>query len=344
MPQQQHLVCTLHHSMLSMAAVSAGATGVYRRKVVFPELNSNPRTDSEFRSKSCPAHHRGRSVLEDLPIDMVSDFPLDPMHLLYLGVVKKIIGLWMKRRRGSPQKLTTKSIDNLNKKMSSYIMYYPDEFQRKPRRMDHYKMWKATEFRDFLLYTGPIALKGVITNSAYKHFMALSTAARILVSSEHSKYNKAAEDLLKYVVCHFKTLYGVENLTYNVHCLLHLAADTMKYGQLDKFSAFKFEAYLGKIKRKIRTAYLPLQQICNRIAEMRSVTEIKARVLSEVVYSKPVSNTSKYLQAVFPAFTITANKLGADCVLMRSKDVVRVIAFINKDKFVGKIVENVSEF
>ncbi|TNN14785.1 calcium-transporting atpase sarcoplasmic endoplasmic reticulum type (calcium pump), partial [Schistosoma japonicum] len=32
---------------------------------------------------------------ECLPLNMVNDFPLDPMHLVYLGVVVKLITLWM---------------------------------------------------------------------------------------------------------------------------------------------------------------------------------------------------------------------------------------------------------
>lgn len=209
-----------------------------------------------------------------MEINLVDDVPLDPMHLVYLGVTKKMIGLWMERKRGNSEKLSLSLIAVLNEKMVAFSKFYPQEFQRKPRRIDHYKMWKATEFRDFLLYTGPAALKDILKASTYKHFMALSTAARILSSSEYLKYNKAASDLLYYYVLHFGTLYGTDHITFNVHGLLHLADDCARFGPLESFSAFKFESYLGKLKRKLRTAYLPLPQICNRIAELRSVETI----------------------------------------------------------------------
>lgn len=57
-------------------------------------------------------------------------------------------------------------------------------------------------------------------------------------------------------------------MTFNVHGLLHLANDSAKYGPLETFSAWLFESYLGKLKRKLRISH-PLSQICNRIAEMR---------------------------------------------------------------------------
>lgn len=279
------------------------AKGTFEGKVVFPELNSNLRTNLEFRNQNCPNHHNGKSELEKLNINMVDDIPLDPMHLVYLGVMKKLIGLWVERKRGNSEKLSLSSIALLNSKMIEYARFYPQEFQRKPRRIDHYKMWKATEFRDFLLYTGPIALKDILSASTFKHFMAFSTAIRILSHPDYLKYNRAANDLLIYFVRNFSKLYGITHLTYNVHGLLHLASDCANFGQLEQFSAFKFESYLGKLKRKLRTAYLPLPQICNRIAEMRSLNSLEKKVSQkEFVLSKPIKNTNQFAEALFSAY------------------------------------------
>jgi hypothetical protein len=50
------------------------------------------RTNVSFRNKQCVAHHHCRSILENLNyLDMVKDIPIDPMHLLDLGVMKKIL-------------------------------------------------------------------------------------------------------------------------------------------------------------------------------------------------------------------------------------------------------------
>lgn len=321
------------------------AKGAHEGKIVFPELRSIPRTNAEFRNKNCSSHHNGTSELEKLDINMVDDIPLDPMHLLYLGVVKKLIGQWMERKRGSPEKLSLQAIAQINEQMVEYAKFYPIEFQRKPRRIDHYKMWKATEFRDFLLYFGPVALKGVMKASTFKHFMTLSTAARILSSSDYLVYNQAASDLLFYFVRNFKTLYGITQITYNVHGLLHLANDCAKFGPLESFSAFKFESYLGKLKQKVRSAYLPLPQICNRILEMRSLDSEDNNVAQkEIVFSRPVQNTNKFKQAEFKNFVINAEKNGQNCILMKSDQAVRVIEFIGEDTFIGEEVENIEEF
>ena len=49
-------------------------------------------------------------------------------------------------------------------------------------------------------------------------------------------------------------LYGKDMLVYNVHGLTHLAADAMRFGPLDTFSAFPFENFLGKIKKGFQTS------------------------------------------------------------------------------------------
>ncbi|XP_011880166.1 PREDICTED: uncharacterized protein LOC105568806 [Vollenhovia emeryi] len=68
----------------------------YLNRMIYPYLNScQLRTDNDFRLKLQENHHTGTSILESIPnINMVNDFPSDPMHLIFLGVVKKLISLW----------------------------------------------------------------------------------------------------------------------------------------------------------------------------------------------------------------------------------------------------------
>jgi hypothetical protein len=44
-----------------------------------------------FLSKHRKNHHIGESPLEQLDIDMISSFPLDYMHLVLLGVFKRLV-------------------------------------------------------------------------------------------------------------------------------------------------------------------------------------------------------------------------------------------------------------
>ncbi|OXU21305.1 hypothetical protein TSAR_009580 [Trichomalopsis sarcophagae] len=52
---------------------------------VLLDSNAERMSDSSFRSYKNAAHRKAS------PIDMVRQFVLDPMHLLYLGVTKRIL-------------------------------------------------------------------------------------------------------------------------------------------------------------------------------------------------------------------------------------------------------------
>nr|XP_037285805.1 uncharacterized protein LOC119178671 [Rhipicephalus microplus] len=71
--------------------------GVYcEGRVCFPNVNARKRTDDSFRLKVQEEHHTGESILEELPFDLVKDIPLDYMHLVCLGVMNKLLTLWVR--------------------------------------------------------------------------------------------------------------------------------------------------------------------------------------------------------------------------------------------------------
>ncbi|XP_065643787.1 uncharacterized protein LOC136075223 [Hydra vulgaris] len=149
--------------------------------------------------------------------------------------------------------------------------HIPREFSRKPRSLLEYKKWKATELRQFLLYTGPVVLKNVLKDTVYSNFLDLSVAIRILLSPNLlSKNLDYAEQLLKYFVVTFSKLYGENQLVYNIHSLIHLPSDAKRYGVLDNVSAFRFESYLGRLKKLVCKPQNPTGQVVRRIIEGHS--------------------------------------------------------------------------
>lgn len=129
--------------------------------------------------------------------------------------------------------------------MKDFTKYIPTEFARRPRGLKDCKRWKATEFRQFLLYTGPIVLRKILSKDKYEHFLTLHVAIIILASEKyHLKYNNYARELLKHFVTTTKVIYGSHFLIHNIHNLLHLADDVVRFGLLDSFSNFSSEIYL----------------------------------------------------------------------------------------------------
>lgn len=61
-----------------------------RIAVTEDERQREIRSDETFRNRYQPNHHKERSILEDLPIDMVKAFPIsDSLHLFDLGITKR---------------------------------------------------------------------------------------------------------------------------------------------------------------------------------------------------------------------------------------------------------------
>lgn len=149
-------------------------------RMTFPQLDCHLRTDESFQNKSDEDHHLGESILENLGIGMVSQVPLDYMHLVCLGVMKRLLHFWYKGPYDV--KIPFKNYEKLSNVICSYKVYITKEFCRKPRSLMEVDRFKATEFQQFLLYTGVVALKNLLPNNQYYNFLLLSCAIRILLT------------------------------------------------------------------------------------------------------------------------------------------------------------------
>lgn len=96
-------------------------------------------------------------------------------------------------------------IQEISLKQLEFKHQIPDEFCRKPRSLLDVRHWKATDFRLFLFYTGPVVLKDYIPENIYQNFMSLHVAFILLSKFSDIDY---AEELLKYFVSTFVQIYG----------------------------------------------------------------------------------------------------------------------------------------
>lgn len=171
-------------------------------RVVFPNLKCSLRTDASFKNKIQPEHHNLTSILEDTGIGMVSQLPLDYMHLVCLGVMKKLLQFWIRGKMHV--RIKSHLLQSVSNKYVNMRKFIPKEFARYPRSLFEIDRWKATEFRLFLLYTGPVLLKNVLPLRIYAHFLCLSVSIRILCHTRLCiDQRKYAHELLIYFVKNF---------------------------------------------------------------------------------------------------------------------------------------------
>lgn len=64
-------------------------------RMTFPENNASLRTNEAFRLRLDENYHIHTSPLEELDFDMVKQVPLEYLHLVLLGVTKKMFRMWL---------------------------------------------------------------------------------------------------------------------------------------------------------------------------------------------------------------------------------------------------------
>jgi hypothetical protein len=116
----------------------------HKRRVVFSASRGNLRTDSGFRELAQEEHHLGGTIFSELPINLVTQVPFEYMHLVCLGVTRKLINLWLKGEV-SRFRLSSKEVFTISAGLIKCKPFFPSEFSRKPRSLQFIATWKATE-------------------------------------------------------------------------------------------------------------------------------------------------------------------------------------------------------
>lgn len=336
-PARAYIKCIKSHGGYH-ACDKCTENGEFHGRVIYLSTNAKLRTDTSFLFQEDKEHHMGNSPLLKLNIGMVSTCPIDYMHNVCLGVMRKILCIWIgiTRNTNIRVRLRSRLINMMSDHLISLKPFIPVEFNRKPRSLNELQRWKATELRTFLLYLGPLILKDVLDLAVYEHFALLNCAITILLSEKYILQFGLdfTRNLLNLFVNHSKKIYGVEFLVYNVHALCHLPDDVQKYGPLNVFSAFPFENYFAEIKALVRSAHKPLQQICNRlhetsllgvqITEEMSLIHFMEHIEGPLLHRVPVYKQYKKISFKDCMFSISNYSLSDSYFLTKENKVIRI--------------------
>jgi len=269
-PAKSFLKCVKNHNAY-YGCDRCYQKGTWKGRVVFLEPTASKISDKAFAEQKFSNLHVGVSPLLELKIGLTSTFPIDFMHMAVLGVIRRLLFLWRDGTGYHKPFFSHKLLAEFNEKILTIKEFWPSDFNRKPRSLGELERWKATELRSFLLYYGPVILKKYLPDNVYHNFLCFHVAISILVNENYNKlYNDYADKLLNIFVLNMGQIYGEEILVYNSHGLLHLASDAKRLGNLDSFSAFPFENYLGQMKRLLRNANNPVCQMVKRLEEQSS--------------------------------------------------------------------------
>lgn len=85
-----------------------------------------------------------------------------------------------------------------------------------------------------------------------------------------------SEKMLDEFIERFQQLYGIEEMTYNIHLVTHIVDCSRDYGPLWAFSLFVFEDVNGVVKKYVKGPKEPIIQIANRcvMSHIRNNAEV----------------------------------------------------------------------
>ncbi len=210
-----------------------------------------PRTNKEHKEHAAKAEAsrvaiygvKGSSVLSQLPdFDIIFNFVFDCMHAIDLGIIRQLFGLWFDSKNFKEKFYIGSSYNKnlINSRLANLTV--PTNITRLPRSLKESNFWKASEWRNCLLYYFPFILRDILQPAYFKHFMLLSEAAFILNGTSISQQDLfAATRRLNDFVKNFEGLYRESALSFNLHILLHACQCVSRWGPLWAYSAYGFE-------------------------------------------------------------------------------------------------------
>lgn len=239
------------------------------RRCILPVTIGEPRTNEEYERGDYIGEHQlkvGESPLKGL-IGMATDTPFEYMHLVS-NIMKrwlevKVCGLYKEEAQFSEWQYHV-----VNRRIQQLSEFCPDDFSRKPRSLDEFEHFKATEYRQQLFHIGPALYHDLIPSNEFQHFLLLHISFKILSRENPSKADlRWADKALELYVTKCKFHYDETFMSFNFHGLRHLIQDVIRNGPLDDFSAYCYENNMRFMNKMLRKQHQTLQQVAHRLAE-----------------------------------------------------------------------------
>jgi hypothetical protein len=361
-PAKAYVAQVLGHAG-KLSCFRCNISGFYSKthqKTYFPTKSGEIRTENDFRNRTQPGHHIGYSILEEIPpfFKLTVNIPYDFMHLILLGVLKKILLAYFYQAKKKLPKYIQSSINKLIRRLRKYVC---SDFARKPRELNYLKMFKATELRLFLLYLGPVLFNSAVKRKYpdhYREFMLLHCASVIFCGEKSSspEFVSYAQKLYDIFVKEFPNLHSKYSVSANVHALLHVEQDVRKYGSFDKFSAFKFENEFRHMKAVLKKNGSFIQQFVKRKHEFSSLNVIsKSQAAPKIAGARAYNGVHLrselkgpcYKTLQFRTFSITTNRPN-NCILLKSGEYMLVdqishVAAGSKLAVCGRLLQGIDD-
>ena len=294
-----------HQSFHACEFCLSVAESIEHTTVFLDPFPSDPLTHNNFVDRMYPEKHAvgSRSPFLAVSHDIVQDWPVDMMHCVFAGVVRRMLEFMNKRGR-VPVRLNNDMKRAISERL--VLQKSPSDLQRSSRSFFDWPNWSCTEKRMFLMYTGLFSMREIIVDSLWDAWANLSCAIHLLSRPSPSENDISfAERLLRdhHIAAASNRVLGRKFPTINSHLLLHLPECVRRHGSLDLFSAFSYENFNMILKKHLHGRRFPLQEVVKRILEeeklqtIRTKNDVRRRERSAIISSRNPDNHWGFFEA-----------------------------------------------
>lgn len=202
---------------------------------------------------------------------------------------------------------------------------------------------KGTEFRQYLLYVGPLLLKGIIGEENIGNLIKLQIASTIFTHKRFAKYYTEADTLMRMFIVEFAAIYHPSHVVYVVHSLCHIKHFVELYGPWDNFSTFEYESYNCTVKHFLKSNVKPFTQVTNRIVEIYRAPKHDTVNQPKNIEISDQRESGSYSKLKFYDLVFRIDQYGQSFALLKSGRAVKLLSIYlneNEVKLTGKPFKN----
>ncbi|CAE6402042.1 unnamed protein product, partial [Rhizoctonia solani] len=234
----------------------------------------------------------GPSILDCIPsIQRPSSYPHEFMHLFLLNHGKGLVQLWIGEYPGISDAGTGKylisravlTVIGTETEGATYLL--PAKFVRPmPNIATGMHLYTAESWSFWLIYIGPVVLRGRLPRKYYDHYLQLVRILKCLLNLENTtqRIQELKEEIIEYVE-QFEEYYyqydydrlSVCRLT--VHALLHVADDVLRCGPVWVAWSFSVERYCREIVGCAKSKVVPYPTINRHVLQMSQLAATACR-------------------------------------------------------------------
>ncbi len=227
---------------------------VFPWETCFADVRTNEGTRRAAAAGDASLGVKKPSPLRDIEsLDLINHIPAEKLHLIDLGVVRKLIQLAFKCPQFKAKQVEFQRADDALLNADLDAAKGLPNFSRRTRALDTAN-YKGEEYRNLALVYWPLVKKhapSVVVN----HWLltVFIYRAMILPDPEYRAWQQKYDmkGIMRAWYREFEAVYGKQNCSYNPHTFHHLP-EVRKLGPLSSTAAYDFENHFNLLKKSYR--------------------------------------------------------------------------------------------